>query len=135
MSKLVVIDTNVLISSIFWNHGNPYKIVNLAIEQKINNFTSPNMLYELAKVLRENFNQSENMVESQIRLVANYSNVVQPKIKLKVVKDDPKDDMVLECALSCNVQYIITGDKHLLKLKEFKGIKIATAKEFLILNQ
>ena len=134
MSKLVVIDTNVLISSIFWNHGNPYKIVNLAIEQTIHNFTSPDMLYELARVLRENFRQPESILKNQVRLVANYSKVIQPKIRLKVVKDDPKDDIILECALSCNAQYIITGDKHLLALREFKGIKILAPKEFLNLN-
>ena len=131
MHNLVVIDTNVIISSIFWEKGNPHAIAKLAIRQKISNFTSPEMLNELAKVLRDNFGQPENFVESQVSLVAKYSRLTKPNRKISVVKEDPKDDMVLECAASCKANYIITGDNHLLKLKKFEKILIITPKEFL----
>ena len=42
----------------------------------------------------------------------------------------PKDNMVLECAIACKADYIITGDKHLLKLKEFRSIKIVKPSYF-----
>ena len=131
MSKIVVLDTNVLISSIFWEKGNSHKIVDIAIEQKITNFTSPEMLNELARVLRQKFKQTEEYIESQLALIANYSQIIEPKIKANVVPEDAKDNMIIECALSADADYIITGDKHLLKLKEYKGIKILAPKEFL----
>lgn len=131
MDERLVIDNNVVISSIFWDKGNPHKVINLAIENKISNFTSPKMLQELVKVLREKFKQPEEIIQRQLSLVANYSKIVRPNIKIKVVKDDPKDDMVLECAETANAEYIVSGDNHLLNLKQFKGIKILTPKQFL----
>ena len=132
MNDVVVLDNNILVSSIFWEKGHSHKIVDLAIEQKIINFTSPEMLNELSKVLRVKFRLPEDNIERQLALVANYSQIIQPKIKLKVIKEDPKDDKVLECALECNADYIVTGDKrHLLKLQQFKGIRIVTPKQFL----
>ena len=130
MGKIVVLDTNVIISSIFWI-GNSHKIVNLAIEQKITNFTSPDMLNELAKVLREKFKVPSDKMEEQVALVAKYSQITEPKIKVKAIKEDPSDDKVLECAFSCNADYIISGNWHLLKLGTYKGIKIVKPKEFL----
>ena len=131
MNKIVVLDTNVLISSIFWDKGNSHKIVSMAIGQKITNFTSPEMLDELAKVLREKFKQPEEAIERQIALVANYSQITERKIKVSVIKEDPADDKVLECALACKADFIVSGDNHLLKLKEFRDIRIVTPKEFL----
>ena len=64
-------------------------------------------------------------------MVANYSQITEPKIKVNVIKEDPSDDKVLECALSCKAEFIISGNKHLLELGEYKGIKILTPKEFL----
>ena len=130
MNEIVVLDTNVIISSIFWM-GNSNKIVNLAIEQKITNFTSPQLLNELAKVLRKKFKVPEDKIEEQVALVAKYSQITEPKIKIKAIKEDPFDDKVLECALSCDADYIVTGNWHLLELGTYKGIKIAKPKEFL----
>ncbi|MBI2661813.1 putative toxin-antitoxin system toxin component, PIN family [Candidatus Woesearchaeota archaeon] len=131
MHKPVVLDSNVVVSSIFWEKGNPHKVVDLAIGQKIHNFTSPAMLFELVKVLKDDFKQPEEFVQRQIALVANYSDIIRPKLKIQEVKDDPKDDMVLECALSGKANYIVTGDNHLLKMKEFMKIKILSPKDFL----
>jgi predicted nucleic acid-binding protein len=51
--------------------------------------------------------------------------------KIFAVQDDPDDNKFLECALQCKADYIISGDTHLLDLKEFEGIKILRAAEFL----
>ena len=48
-----------------------------------------------------------------------------------IVKDDPKDNIFIETAVAGNADYLISQDNHLLKLKEFKGIKIITPEEFL----
>ena len=88
------------------------------------------MLKELQKVLKMDFNQPDEAVQRQTALVISYSEIVYPKEKVNVVKEDPKDNMVLECAIACKADYIITGDKHLLKLKEFRSIKIVKPSYF-----
>ena len=92
------------------------------------------MINELVKVLMVDFRQPDQFVERQVNLLLAYSEIIEPKIKANAVPEDPKDNMVIECALSAGADYIITGDNHLLKLKEFKGIKILTPKEFLAQN-
>ena len=57
--------------------------------------------------------------------------LIDPKTKINVIQDDPDDNIVLECAFEGKADYIISGDPHLLKLKEFKGIKIVKPNEFL----
>jgi len=56
---------------------------------------------------------------------------VIPLEKLVIIKDDPDDNKILECAKAGKVEIIVSNDNHLLKLKEFKRIKIITPKEFL----
>ncbi len=125
-----VLDTNIFVSSIFW-FGPSHKVVEKALDGKIEVFTSIEILQELAKVLRRDFNEPDEMVHRQISLIMDYATVVQSGVKLSIVKKDPDDDKIIECAVSCNADYIVTGDRHLLDLKEYKGIKIVTAKQFL----
>jgi len=61
----------------------------------------------------------------------NIYEFVEPKKKLELIKDDPDDNIVLECALEGNVDYIISGDEHLLELKKFENIRIVSANDFL----
>ncbi|MBU0757497.1 MAG: putative toxin-antitoxin system toxin component, PIN family [Nanoarchaeota archaeon] len=126
-----VLDTNVLISSILWKKGNPYNIVQLTLDNKFKSFTSNEILNELIRILRDKFEQPEEMIQRQVALVLKYSSVVNPIIKFREIKDDPKDDMILECACEAKVNYICSGDKHLLNLVEFKKIKMLTPKDFL----
>jgi len=54
---------------------------------------------------------------------------VNPQTKIKAVKDDPDDDIIIECALESKSKYLITYDKHLLNLKEFRGIRVIKPEE------
>ncbi|WP_425274152.1 PIN domain-containing protein [Thermoanaerobacter siderophilus] len=58
------------------------------------------------------------------------SSPLYPKQKIEVIKEDPKDNIFLECALEGSCDFIVTGDNHLLQLKEYKNIKIVKAEEF-----
>ena len=58
------------------------------------------------------------------------SEKVIPIVRFEVVKDDPDDNIFIDCAVSASADYIISGDQHLLKLIEFRGIKIVTPAEF-----
>jgi len=125
-----VLDTNIFVSSIFW-FGPSHKVAGKALDGKIEVFTSIEILQELDKVLRKDFNEPDEMVHRQISLIMDYATVVQSGVNLSIVKKDPDDDKIIECAVSCNADYIVTGDRHLLDLKEYKEIKIVTAKQFL----
>ena len=126
----IVVDTNILVSSTFWS-GNPYKIVQYGIGQKIFIFTSRDILAELRRILKRDFHIAETEIEDIINAFVLFLHVVEPKEEIKFIKEDPKDNIILECALAAKAGYIVSGDKHLLKLKEYKGIKIMSAREFL----
>jgi len=127
----IVFDTNVLVSSIFWENGAPHEVVAKAQEQKVQNHTSLELLRELEDILLHKFKQPEDIVKRQLDLVRAFSFIIEPMTRIFAVKDDPDDNMVLECAVSCNADYIISGDSHLLSLKEYKGIKVLSSREFL----
>ena len=127
---IVVLDTNILISSIFWR-GNPYKVVLNALKKKYFLYLSDEILDELEEKLSLKFKFPEDKIKVHIEILREYGKVIEPTVEINVIKEDPEDNKVLECAVSCNADYIVSGDHHLLKLKEFKGIKIVTAKEFL----
>jgi predicted nucleic acid-binding protein len=59
------------------------------------------------------------------------ATVVEPKIALRVIKADPDDDRILECALAGDADLIVSGDHHLTKLKDFEGIGIVRPVDFL----
>ena len=82
-------------------------------------------------IFRPKFNFIQDDVKlTIIRAIISISDIVDPKIKLNIIKDDEKDNKFIECAITGNAKFIISGDSHLLKLKEFKGIKIMNSSKF-----
>ena len=131
-----VIDSNVLIASILWR-GNCYKIMLKALKKEFSICLSDEILTEVEEKLRKKFKFPEDMIAIHMNMLRNFFIIVAPKQKLSVVKNDPKDDKFVEAAVEGKCDYIVSGDKkHLLKLKEYEGIKIISPKNFLdILNE
>ena len=127
----IVFDTNIFVSSIFLGHGNPHKLVELAIEGKIKAFTSAEILDELMEVLIRDFKETEESVFMYLAFVLKYAEVVETAEKVDVVKEDADDNKIIECAIACKADYIVTGDKHLLRLEEYKKARIITAAELI----
>ena len=125
-----VLDTNIFVSSIFWEKGNPHRVVELAIDKKIEIFTSVDILRELERVLKRDFGEPDELIQRQTGLVFEYTNVIVVGKKVNVVKADPDDNKILECAIACSADYIVTGDNHLLDIKEYKRVKIVNAQKF-----
>lgn len=125
-----VLDTNVYLSAIIFG-GVPRKILDLARDCLIEVFISPSILLEIAQKLNEKFFWEKRKIETAIRLISTITTIIKPKLELKIVKEDPADDKILECASEAKAAYIITGDRHLLKLRSFKEIKILSPSEFL----
>lgn len=131
----VVLDTNIFVSSIFWDKGNPHKIIEMALDKKIHVFTSLKILQELEKVLKRDFEEPYDFIQRQINLILEYATVVDSNVNLDVVKNDPDDNKIVECAVACEVDYIITGDKHLLDITNYGRIKIVKPSNFIEIMQ
>ncbi len=131
----ITLDTNVLISATFWK-GDPHRILSLVEEGHINLILSKEIIEEYIQVL--DYDEIKNKIRDKnlemfysIQRIAKLSILVEPQIKLDVVKDDPSDNKILECAIMGKVKYIITNDQHLLKFKKYTNISIITPREFL----
>ena len=122
-------DTNIIISSVFWR-GNPHKVMREGMAKKFQIITSPSIIEEATGKLRFKFKFPESQLQEYVRILMAFCEIITPASKFDAVRDK-KDNIILECAYDGKSDYIITGDKHLLDLKEFKGIKIVTPKEFL----
>ena len=127
----IVYDTNALISATIWKSSFAYKSLHSALEKDEKIIISTEIIEEYSEVLVKDFKYTQTKAEDLIMVILYLFFLVYPKIKFDAVKDDPDDNIVLECAVEGNADYIVTMDNHLLKLKEFKGIKIITPKEFL----
>ena len=126
----VVLDTNIYISSVFWE-GKSYILIKKAIAQDIIAFISGGIIKEIRRALARDFNLEKQEIEDIVDAIALFTHIVEPKEKVDVIKEDPDDDRVLECALACKAKYIVSQDKHLRKLGKFRGIEILSPEQFL----
>jgi len=131
----IVLDTNILISGTFWT-GKPYKILEKAEKENITLCSSPELIAEYYEKISSDEiiekSQEKNLIINSImqKVISNFM-IVQPKEKIGAIKTDPDDNIVLEWAVEAKADYIISQDYHLLDLKEFRGIKILSAEDFL----
>jgi len=127
----VVIDTNVFISGLNFT-GKPTEVLELFVKGEIEVYISPFILKELGRILREKFEWNEKQLQKVLNKIKKKAVMVRPKTKISIIKTKKDDNRILECAVDGSVQYIISGDKrHILPLKNFRGIKILSPDEFL----
>jgi len=126
----VVFDTNIYLSAIIFG-GNPRKVLQLAIDEKILLYSSTEILLEVALKLKGKFKWSAKQINFTIKNIGNLAKIVRIKEKIDFIKKDPTDNKILEAAIESKAGFIITGDSHLLELKSYKRIKIIKATELL----
>jgi putative PIN family toxin of toxin-antitoxin system len=98
--------------------------------------TCPELIDELAEKLEVRLHFSPVQVAETLADYLTFLRLVRIPKTLQAVPRDPEDNMVLECAMEGHAQYIVSGDNDLLVLKEFRGIQIVRASEFLkVLDQ
>lgn len=120
----VVFDTNVLLSSTLWDGSVAQKLLFELIQSDIDICASLEILEEYQKVLRRDFDYADEDISRIMEKILSFVTLTKPKKKIDIVKADPDDNRILECAVESASKYIITYDKHLLNLGEHKGIKI-----------
>lgn len=127
----IVADTNVLISAILFG-GNPRKILEKVLSNDIGLILSRQILEEFEGVLcGKKFNYLPDVALAIIHEIELIAQILAPKRHIAIVQTDPDDNMVLECGIAGRADYIVSGNAHLLALKEFEGIRIVTPAEFL----
>ena len=131
----VVADTNTVVSGLLW-HGAPRETLDAARSGKIELFTSTVLLVELEDVLgRAKLSKRLEMVgATPLELVRGYAALGSLVTSLPispVIVEDPDDDQVLACAIAANADTIVSGDNHLLSLKNYEGIEIVRPAELI----
>lgn len=127
----VVIDTNVFISAFYLPESRPANVVLLARRKTILNLISPQILKEVERIIKKKLLWDNSKTEGAVRLIKNFSEEVHPQERLAIIVDDP-DNRILECAVAGQANFIISGDKHLLNLKNFQEINVVTPADFLV---
>jgi len=129
-NEKVIIDTNIFISAFGWG-GRPLEVVELLEKEEIRNCISEGIFNELfVTLLYPKLSFPIKFQTEILEFVLAHSDFYTPKENLKLAPD-PKDNKFIECALTANAKFIITGDKSFLSLKQFRGIKITTPEDFL----
>lgn len=129
----VVFDSNVLVSALI-KSGKSRELLFRVVEKRIHLVLSRSILEEFLEVTENPKIRKyvdKNDVIAFLRVLGSIITVVKVKSAFEVVKEDPEDDIVLRTAYDGKVEYIVSGDKHLLSLKEFRRIKIVTINQML----
>jgi uncharacterized protein len=128
--KRVVLDTNILISSALG--GALVSVLEDWIEGKFAVIVTTEVVAEYFEVLnRPKFGLKQETIDRIARYIYRFSEFVVPEEQIQFVQNDPKDDKFLEAAVAGEVDFIVSGDRHLLELKKFRSIPILSGSEFL----
>ena len=112
---LVTADTNIWISAFNFS-GNPRRLLLMAADGKLDLAISDDIIKETRRILGTRFHWPGERLNNAERDMRAVSRHVVPHVELDVVKDDPGDNRILACAVSSGSEYLVTGDKDLLRI-------------------
>jgi len=125
-----VFDTNVYVSAFLVPGSRGEQAFLLARRRQVTLYSSIPILTETARVLRAKFNQPEKDIKAALKVIGRASQILRPSRQVAALQDLP-DNRILECAVAAQADLIVTGDHHLLALREFEGIPIVRLADFL----
>jgi putative PIN family toxin of toxin-antitoxin system len=94
-------------------------------------FTSVAILTETARILQTKFKWEEGKVRGAIQAISQTATVLRPRPTLHILEDEP-DNRILECAIAAQADYVVSGDRHLLALKQHAGSTMLSLADFLV---
>ena len=126
----VVFDTNIFISALVIPGGLAEKAVSRIIEGRDELVISPDIIKEVLSVLSSKFGREREALSHVAVILLELGKLVRPDQRVRVFRDEP-DNRILECAVFGKADLIVTGDKEMLRLKEYMGVKIASLRDYL----
>lgn len=132
----VVLDTNVIVSGALTTHGPPAMILNAWHKNRFLLITSEAIITEVKEVLNDSIlrrsypHLTAGRVGRLINLLRNQSIIVPGKLALSFVKGDPGDDVFFTAALEGSADFIVSGDKAVLEVGSFQGIRVVSPSAF-----
>ena len=126
----VVFDTNIFISALVIPGSQAEKAVFKILDDDDTLLISKPILDELLTTLARKFSRDSEALSQVAVMLTEMSEMVKPKHTVKIFKDDP-DNRVLECAESGRADAIVTGDKEMLLLKQYRGIPLISLRDYL----
>jgi putative PIN family toxin of toxin-antitoxin system len=126
----VVFDTNILVSALVFPGGRGEAALRRIVEEQDQFVISRPILDELLGILGRKFAREAEELAHVAVYLSELGITVKPRHRLRVVKDDP-DNRILECAITGHADAIVTGDKALLGLIEYRGVRILSLRDYL----
>ena len=126
----VVFDTNILVSGLVFPGGRGEAALQRIIEERDDVVLSKPILDELLGILARKFSRDAEELARVAVFISTAATFVSPRRRLRIVKDEP-DNRVLECALTGRAQAIVTGDRALLALHDFRGMRLLSLRDYL----
>lgn len=131
-----VVDTNILISALITKKpSSPVQVYNLIKSENFLLITSPTILEELEDVIsREEIIKLHQKTPKQrkeiLKEIVETSYIVPGLVSVEVVKEDPDDDKFIAAAIEGRADYVVSGDKPLLNIKQYHGIQVISPADF-----
>ena len=125
-----VFDCNIFVSALAIPGGQAERALNLAIDGHVKICISKAIILEVLGVLSDKFSRGPEELSRTAVFLSELAELIAPRIKLAVLKDEP-DNGILECAVAGAADFIVTGDKAMLALEEYSGIRVLSLREFL----
>jgi uncharacterized protein len=128
----VVFDTNIYISAFVIPGGNAEKAFLQAINGDFELYASIAILTELAGKLEEKFRWEKQKIAQLLTHISKTAKVLKTSPYIKILADEP-DNRILECAIEAKADLLVTGDKHLLKIKQYEDFRVIKLADFLMM--
>ena len=126
----VVFDTNIYISAFVFVGGSADKAIQLVLDNENTLIISKPIIDETLRIMAEKFERNVEELSRTAVFLSEIATVVTPKEKISVLSDEP-DNRILECASEGDASAIVTGDKAMLKLDIYEGIRIVSLRSYL----
>lgn len=125
----IVIDTNVLISGVFFG-GFPGKILSAVVNREITACATAEIIDEYEEIIQEMIDRKQGRINRNILTpLVKAMEIIEPVTHVEISRD-PDDNKFLGCAKDSHSLYIVSGDNDLLVIEKYENIQIITAKEF-----
>ena len=125
----VVFDTNIFISALVIPGSLAEKAILKVTEGGDILVISKDIINEVLSVLSSKFSRDKEGLSHVAVILSELGELVKPTQKVSIFKEDP-DNRILECAIHGKADVLVTGDKEMLQLREYKGIRIISLKEY-----